>query len=223
MSAFIVHGIPGSPYVRSPLLVLEEKGADWSLAALAFGGQRSPEHAARHPFHKIPAFEHDGFVLYEAQAILRYIDRVLPEPALTPSDVRRAARMDQLLNIADSYLAPRITGPMAFQRLVAPRFGMPSDEAKIAAAIPDAKVAVDEVARLLGDQPFMTGDTVSLADFHLIAQLSFLPHFAEGRDLLAPHANLSEWIARMEARPSFARTAWERLAEEAGAPVPAMA
>ena len=141
---------------------------------------------------------------------------------LTPSDIRRAARMDQLLNIADCYLAPRITGPMAFQRLVAPRFGMPTDEAKIAAAMPEAAIAVAEVARLLGDQPFMTGDTLSLADLHLVTQLGFLPHFPEGRELLEPHARLGAWIARMEERPSIARTAWERLAEEAGSPVPPM-
>ena len=61
---FTVHGIPGSPYVRSPLLALEEKGLDWRLAAIPFGGQRSEEYTARHPFQKIPAFEHDGFQLY---------------------------------------------------------------------------------------------------------------------------------------------------------------
>ncbi|MCW3847260.1 glutathione S-transferase family protein [Sphingomonas sp. LB-2] len=217
---FVIHGIPGSPYVRSPLLALEEKGVPYTLAAFAFGGQRSPEHTARHPFQKMPALEHDGFALYEAQAILRYIDRVAGGPSLTPSDIRQTARMDQLLNIADHYLAPRITGPMAFQRLVAPRFGMPVDEARIEAAIPDGAVAVGEVARLLDDQPFMAGDAISLADCHLISQLSFLPHFDEGRALLAPHANLSAWIARMEARPSMAATSWERLMEKQGQALP---
>lgn len=220
MTQFIVHGIPGSPYVRSPLLVLEEKGLPWRLAALAFGGQRTPEHTARHPFQKMPAVEHGDFALYEAQAILRYIDRVAPEPALAPTDIRRLARMDQLLNITDSYLAPRISGALAFPRMVAPRFGMPVDEEKIAAAVPDAAVAVAEVARLLGEGEFLTGDTISLADLHMIPQMSFLPHFAEGRELLSPHANLAAWIARMEARPSMAATSWEALMEQAGIPLP---
>jgi glutathione S-transferase len=30
----------------------------------------------------IPVLEHDGFMLYETQAILRYLDRVLPAPPL---------------------------------------------------------------------------------------------------------------------------------------------
>jgi glutathione S-transferase len=222
MTMFTIHGIPGSPYVRSPLLVLEEKGLPYRLAALAFGGQRTPEHSARHPFQKMPAMEHGDFALYEAQAILRYIDRVAPEPALMPTDIRRLARMDQLLNITDCYLAPRISGALAFPRMVAPRFGMPVDEAKIAAAVPDAIPAVAEVARLLGDGEFLTGDTLTLADLHAIPQLSFLPHFAEGRDLLAPHANLAAWIARMESRPSMAATSWEALMEKAGVPLPPM-
>jgi len=52
----------------------------------------------------VPVLEHDGFVLYETAAILRYLDRVLPDPRLTPADARRAARMDQLMSINDWYL-----------------------------------------------------------------------------------------------------------------------
>ena len=34
-SKMVVHGIPGSPYVRAALLTLEEKGADYEFAAMA--------------------------------------------------------------------------------------------------------------------------------------------------------------------------------------------
>jgi glutathione S-transferase len=33
----------------------------------------------RHPFGKIPAFEHAGFRLYEAGAITRYVDGAFPD------------------------------------------------------------------------------------------------------------------------------------------------
>ncbi|MBS0333893.1 MAG: glutathione S-transferase N-terminal domain-containing protein, partial [Proteobacteria bacterium] len=100
MSKIIVHGVPGSPYVRMPLLACEEKGAPYELAAMTFGSgvTKTPEHLARHPFGRIPAIEHGEFKLYEAQAILRYIDRAFDGPALTPADARAAARMDQVLN-----------------------------------------------------------------------------------------------------------------------------
>ena len=95
---FIVHATPGSPFSRSVMAALEEKGADWRLAAMKPGSSKLPPHLARHPFGRVPLLEHDGFLLYETQAILRYLDRVLPEPALTPTDPKRAARMDQQLS-----------------------------------------------------------------------------------------------------------------------------
>jgi glutathione S-transferase len=81
----------------------------------------------------------------------------------------------------------------------------------VAAAVAPATEVIDEVARLLGDQVFMAGDALSLADLMLAPHLSFLPHFAEGQAILARHDNLAAWIDRMEARPSMAATTWDRL------------
>jgi len=36
------------------------------------------EHLTRHPFGRIPAFEHNGFHLYATGAIVRYIDDAFP-------------------------------------------------------------------------------------------------------------------------------------------------
>ncbi len=104
MSEFTVHSIPGSPFGRAVMTTLEEKGARYRFSPVAPGSLRSPEHLARHPFGRVPVLEHDGFLLYETQAILRYLDRMLPSPALTPADPRRAARMDQVMNVNDWYL-----------------------------------------------------------------------------------------------------------------------
>jgi len=104
MSEFVVHAIPGSPFARSVMAALEEKGASWRLSPVAPGTMRSAEHLSRHPFGRVPVLEHDGFSLYETQAILRYLDRVLPTPALSPPDNKRLARMDQVMNINDWYL-----------------------------------------------------------------------------------------------------------------------
>lgn len=210
---FVVHGIPGSPYVRSPLIALEEKRADYRLAPIGFGENRTPEWRQWQPFGKIPAFEHDGLRFYETQAFLRYLDRVVPSPALSPNDAKALLRMDQMLNIVDSYVAKTVSAGLSFGRVVAPKFGMPVDEAAIAAAMPEAKITVDEIARLLGDDPYVAGEAISLADIHLICHLGFLPLYAEGRELLAPHPNLAAWIERMETRPSLQATTWERLAE----------
>ena len=82
MSGMIVYGIPGSPYVRAALLPLEEKRATYEFAAMAPGTTKQQPHLSRHPFGRIPAFEHDGWMLYETQAIMRYVDAVVPGPRL---------------------------------------------------------------------------------------------------------------------------------------------
>ena len=77
MSEFSCYGIPGSPFLRSVQMCLEEKGARYRVHALAPGESKSPDHLARQPFGRIPAFEHGDFRLYETQAILRYLDAVI--------------------------------------------------------------------------------------------------------------------------------------------------
>jgi len=218
MTEFTVHTIPGSPFARAVLATLEEKGAPYRVAPVAPGGMKSPQHLARHPFGRVPVMEHDGFRLYETQAILRYLDRILPAPALTPADPRRAARMDQVMNINDWYLFPGVGSVIVFHRVVGPRvMGLVPDEAAISAAMPKARTVFTELARLLGEQPFFTGDALSLADLMVAPAVAFFTETPEWTELGAPHANLVAWVSRMEARPSLKATTWERVAEMAKA------
>ncbi len=217
MSDFVVHSIPGSPFGRAVLATLEEKGASYRLAALAPGGHRAPEHLARHPFGRVPVLEHGDFSVYETQAILRYLDRALPSPQLTPATARGAARMDQVMNLNDWYLFQGVGSVITFQRYVGPRLmGLTPDEAAIEAAMPKARVVFDELSRLLGDQPFLAGEAISLADLLVGPQVEFFTHTPEWRILAAPHSNLVAWQARMEARPSFRATTWEQVAAMSG-------
>jgi glutathione S-transferase len=218
MSEFTVHTIPGSPFARAVLATLEEKGARYRLVPLAPGDTQSREHLTRHPFGRMPAFEHDGFVLYETQAILRYLDRVLPQPALTPTDPKRAARMDQVMNINDWYLFQGVGNVIIFHRVIGPQLmGLKPDEAAIEAAMPKARTVFAELARLLGEQSFFTGAAISLADLLVAPAVAFFTGTPEWTELGAPHANLAEWLARMEARPSMQATTWERVSEMAKA------
>jgi glutathione S-transferase len=220
MTEFTVTGIPGSPFVRAALLVLEEKGAPYRLDALAFGAQRSPEYLRLQPFGKIPAFAHGDFAFYETQAFLRYVDRMVPEPALVPSDAKAIARMDQLIGIADDYLKQQVSGAVTFPLGIAPKLGMPADRAAGEAAIPAAAHVLDVLAGLLGDQQFLVGDRVTLADLMIVPHLDFLPSFDEGRALIQAQPRLAAWLARMQARPSMQATSWERLLETSGMQLP---
>ena len=227
MTDFTVHGIPGSPFVRTVLLALEEKGLAWHLAAIPIGAQREPGYAAIHPFHKIPTLDHGDFRLYETTAILGYLDRAAAANPLTPADTRTRARMDQLISIGLCYVTTTISGAISFPRRVAPLLGLEVDDSAVEAALPAARSTMTEIARLLGDQPFMAGDALSLADLMLVPHLAFLADYYEGRALLAAQPNIYAWRARMETRPSMAATEWDRLIALTGvdnkAPVPVAA
>lgn len=217
MPRMIVHGVPGSPYVRAALLTLEEKGADYRLAAMTPGTLKQEPHLSRHPFGRIPAFEHDGWLLYETRAIMRYLDAAIPAPPLQPQEPRALGRMEQVMNITDWYVMPQVSRGVTFGRVVAPRFGLPVDEARIADAIPEAQRCITEVARLLDGQSYAAGDAVSLADLLLAPHLSMFALAPEGAAILKDHANLQGWLGRMEARPSMQATQWDRLLERAKA------
>jgi glutathione S-transferase len=57
MSEFLVYGVPGSPFVRSVQMGLEEKGAAYRLHAMSPGESKSEAYLKRHPFgHRLPLF-----------------------------------------------------------------------------------------------------------------------------------------------------------------------
>src|ERR1044071_9657735 len=150
MARPIVYGPAGSTYVWSVRLALAEKSVAHELGGVPFGAHRQEPPLSRHPFGKVPSFEHDGFALYETQAILRYIDEGFPVSPLQPTDLHEFARMNQVMGIVDAYAWPAIANDILGTRLLAPRLGLPADEAAIAKALPRARLCLSEFARLMG-------------------------------------------------------------------------
>ncbi|HXQ10774.1 MAG TPA: glutathione S-transferase family protein [Caulobacteraceae bacterium] len=209
MTEFVVHSIPGSPFGRAVFATLEEKGANYALKRVAM---RTPGHLALHPFGRIPILQQGDFKLYETQAILRYLDRALPAPRLTPADPKAAARMDQLMNVCDWYLFQGVGNVIGFQRVVGPKLMGPTpDEAAIAAAMPKAHAVFDQLARELGDKLYFVGDQVTLADILLASHVAFFREIPEWTPLVGHHLNLVAWLERMSMRPSMMATTWERV------------
>jgi glutathione S-transferase len=216
MAPFVVHSIPGSPFGRSVLATLIEKGADIGFIPVSPATLKVDPHLSRHPFGRVPAIEHDGFALYETQAILRYIDRVIPEPALTPVDPRAAAHMDQLMNISDWYLFQGVNSTIGFQRIIGPQLlGMEPDLDIIKAAMPRAHTVMAELSRLLGDQSWFVGEKLTLADLMIVPHLDFLAMTPEWAELSEGRDNLNAWLERIQARESLQATTWPRVVEMA--------
>lgn len=214
MSQFIVHSVPGSPYGRAVLATLVEKGASFRLSPVIPGTLKVEPHVSRHPFGRVPVLEHDGFMLYETQAILRYLDRVIP--GSTPTDAKAAARMDQVMNVCDWYLFQGVGTVIGFQRVVGPKLlGLQTDEAAIAQAMPKAHAVFNELSRLLGTSNWFAGDKLSLADLMIAAHIDFFVETPEWAPLTANTPNLVSWLARMNERECMKQTTWARVAQAA--------
>jgi glutathione S-transferase len=204
MSEFVIYGIPGSPFLRSACLGLEEKGQPYRIERLA--DMRGETHRSLHPFGRMPTVDHGSFRLYETQAILRYVDALFPKPALQPTQPRAIARMNQIIGINDWYLFPQVARIIVFNRIIGPALlGMRPDETAIAAAVPDARLCLGELDRLVDGQPFLAGEHLTIADLMLAPQVYYLAATPEGAAILKDTALLS-WLGRMNARPSMMAT-----------------
>ncbi len=207
MSGITVFSVPGSPFLASALFTMEELHVPYTFVALHPGELKKEAHLGRHPFGRMPVIEHDGFRLYETQAITRYIAEVFPGEPLLPADARGRARMNQLIGINDCYLFPKFASIAVWERLMKPRLmGAPADEAAIERVMPMGRTCVDEIARLLGDQRYLAGEAFSLADIHLAPQFHYMALTPEGEALLSDHENLRTWLDLMRARPAMKKT-----------------
>jgi glutathione S-transferase len=111
--------------------------------------------------------------------------------------------MNQLIGINDWYVFPQVGVSIVFQRVVGPiLMGLAANEDVVAAAVPEARVCVEEITRILDAAPFLAGEALSIADLMLFPQLEYFARTPEGRSLMgAP--SLRAWMTRMEARPSM--------------------
>jgi glutathione S-transferase len=174
--------------------------------AMLSGAHKQRDFLKRNPFGKLPAFAHDTLSLYETGAITRYVDRVFPGPALQPAEPKALARVDQVISIVDSSAYACMIGVLAWQRLVVPMLKEAPDEPAIAACLPQVKLCLSELTRLLGASPWFGGAAISLADLHLATMMAYVSGTPEGVGLIAAQPGLSSWWGRMSGRPSMAST-----------------
>lgn len=68
-----------------------------------FGVNHTPEYLAKNPNGLVPTIEEDGFILYESNAIVRYLAAKDPELHLWPRDLRERADADRWMEWSTSY------------------------------------------------------------------------------------------------------------------------
>jgi glutathione S-transferase len=209
MSDPIVFGAAYSVYVRTVRLALAEKGVPYRLVEVDIFASDGPpaDYAARQPFKRIPAFEHDGFTLYETGAITRYVDEAFPGPALMPGDPKARARVSQVISITDNYAYRSMVWGVFMECVRAPARGKIGDEAVIASSLKLAETCLDALEGLAAaDGPALFGPAVTLADLHLAPMMRYFTMATVGAEKLAARPKLGRWWRWMKECPSMAAT-----------------
>ncbi|TIT38367.1 MAG: glutathione S-transferase family protein, partial [Mesorhizobium sp.] len=155
MTKPILYGADYSVYVRIVRLALEEKGIDYELVPVdIFAATGTPGwYFDHHPFGRIPAFEHDGFRLYETSAIARYVDEAFDGPALQPQEARSRATMNQIIGMLDAYAYRAMVWDVAVERLEKTT----PDEALIADGLLKARTTLQALSSLKAPGPWLMG------------------------------------------------------------------
>jgi glutathione S-transferase len=205
----VVYGPDYSTYVRTVRLTLEEKPAEYRLEPVhILGGEgQQPGHLQRQPFGKVPAFEHDGFKLYETDAIARYIDQVMPGKRLQPSDAREAARMNQVISLINSYGYGSVIGKVVWQRLIVPMTGGgQGDDAVVREAKPMVSRVLQELSAIKSDNRYLAGSEITLADLFMAPIFAYFTMTPDAAELLDATPGLKSWWAEISGRETMNKT-----------------
>ena len=204
MSKPTLYGADYSVYVRIARMALEEKGVGYDLVPVDIFAEGGPPawYLERHPFGRIPAFEHGDFRLFETGAITRYVDEAFDGPPLQPTDARARAVMNQIIGLIDSYAYRAMVWDVAVERLE----GNPPDEERIAGGLRVAETVLKVLTALKAPGDWLLGDRISLADLHAAPVIGYFTKAEEGRTLLGSFPQIHEWWAKVSVRPSFAAT-----------------
>jgi len=213
-----LHGPANSSFVCAARVALEEKGVVYQLVEpdiLRARGFRMAD-LLRYLAAQQPRFVEGGFVLYDSDSILRYVDEAFQGPALQPAEPRPRALMQEIQGIVREFLHPAAIGKIATQRLFAPFLGSPSDLRVVEEAVQpvtDALVAIEQISVSAHDgeaSELLVGPQLTLADIALMPIAAYLTMTPEGQTAIAASRRLSRWWLSVSRRPSLARS-WPGL------------
>jgi glutathione S-transferase len=106
-----VWGRVNSINVQKVLWALEELRVPYERvdAGMAFGVVNDPFYVKMNPNSRVPTIDDDGFVLWESNAIVRYLAAKHGAGWLCPSDPKERADSDRWMDWASNHIGPAIT------------------------------------------------------------------------------------------------------------------
>lgn len=187
--------------VQKVVWCLEELGLSYERhdAGGPFGVVDTPEYRAKNPNGLVPVIEEEAFVLWESNAIVRYLAAKHDADGLWPRDLRVRADADRWMDWQATTFTPATH--QAFHGLIrtAPE---KRDASAIGASVGKAEPMAALLDRHLADRPYVAGDALTIGDIATGAAAHRWLNLPTPRQ---PRPNLERWHRRLLERPAAAR------------------
>jgi glutathione S-transferase len=196
-----IWGRANSSNVKKVTWLCEEIGLAYERidAGMAFGVVNTPEYRKLNPNGLVPTIDDEGFILWESNAIVRYLAAKHAAGTLWPSDPKIRADADRWMDWCTTTLGSAFVA--VFMNLVR----TPPEKRNLQAVEDGSNKTLELLARLdaaLAGRDFVAGDRFSMGDIAFGPVVYLVNNVLIGRPKLA---NYDAWYARISARPAFKR------------------
>jgi glutathione S-transferase len=157
------------------------------------------------PLRKMPALVDGAFSIADSTAIIAYLERKHPTPAMYPSDAESLARAVWFEEFADTVLSG-VVFKTFFNRIIAPKFfHRAGDEAAaLEGETKDLPPLLDYLESVVpAPGRFLVGNSLGVAD---VAVASMFVNYTHAGIVMSKntHPKTIVWVASVLDRPSFA-------------------
>jgi glutathione S-transferase len=185
-----IYGADLSPPSNKVRFVANELGLDYEYnrVNLVSGENQSEGHLKLHPGGKVPVIDDDGFVLFESNAIIRYLATKCESP-LYPPGAKQRALVDQWADFVSHHIATAVSRVLV-NRVFAPFLNQEVDERSLADGLSFLERFLPVVDAPLEERRYLAGGELTLADFNLLSALD--PAEVAQVDL-SGYLNITRW------------------------------
>ena len=176
-------------------LGLDHERLDWGGK---FGGNDDAAYRAMNPMGLVPTMKDGEVVMFESQAILRYLGARYGDDGFWPQDPAKRGPLDSWSEWVKTSFATPLTYTVFWQLVRTPKDKR--DHAALADGIAKLKTLSAMADRRLGGAPFLGGDSLCFADISLGATL-YRYYTLDFERAATP--NLDAYYARLQQRPAF--------------------
>ncbi|HEX3773169.1 MAG TPA: glutathione S-transferase family protein [Polyangiaceae bacterium] len=173
-SSLKIYGVPFSVHTRKVILAARIKSMAFELVPVVpvIPDKTPANWRSISPTGFIPAIEDDGFVLAESSAILLYLERKQPMPALLPANARDYGRALFFDAWASTALFRQIVHPLFHNQIVAPNLRkQPGDPSAIDLALNQAAPEAFAFLEQSVSGKHLVGDVLTIADLTVVSNL----------------------------------------------------